>query len=168
MKTSADPVDLMLDAWRRELPLLDPSALDQVGRIFVLAQRLEQRVNQVLTDHQLTLGQFDILATLRRQGPTGGLTPKQLLSSVMLTSGGMTSRLDGLAEMGLITRRPDPDDRRGVVIHLTAKGRKRIEQAAESRFAEAKAALPPLSDKELKTLTTLLHKWLIHLAETPV
>ena len=165
MKPTADVVDLMMEAWQRELPGLDSSALAVVGRIFVLAQELEQRVGRVLAEFELTLGQFDILATLRRQGPTGRLTPKQLLASVMLTSGGMTSRLDGLEQLGLINRTPDPEDRRGVVIELTPKGRKKIERAAAARFAEAAQAIEPLKQAEQKALTQLLRKWLVGLDE---
>ena len=68
--------------------------------MIVLAQHLERSVDAALEQHDLTLGQFDILATLRRHGPKGGLTPTQLLESVMLSSGGMTARLDTLEEAG--------------------------------------------------------------------
>src|SRR4051812_38590228 len=127
MGTPADAIDRMIDGWRDALPGLDPSGLELVGRVIVLAQHLERSVGAALKPHKLTLGQFDILATLRRHGPGGGLTPKQLLGSVMLSSGGMTGRLDQLERAGLVSRRPDPDDRRGVVVELTAKGRKLID-----------------------------------------
>jgi DNA-binding MarR family transcriptional regulator len=161
MGRAADGIDRMIDAWQRELPGLDPSALEVVGRVIVLAQYLEKSVNAALKVHKLSLGQFDILATLRRQGPAGGLTPKQLLGSVMLTSGGMTARLTKLEEAGLIVRRPDPADRRGVVVELTAKGRKLIDAAAATRFTEAAESLPPLSEADMRTLARLLRGWLL-------
>ena len=55
--------------------------------MLVLAQYLDRSVNEALAPHGLSLGQFDILATLRRQGPDGRLTPTQLMRSVMLSSG---------------------------------------------------------------------------------
>jgi DNA-binding MarR family transcriptional regulator len=154
-----DLIDRMNAQWKAVRPDLDPSPLEVVGRVIVLAQHLERSVNDALAAHNLTLGQFDILATLRRQ-PDGRLTPTQLLRSVMLSSGGMTNRLDRLEEAGWIRREADPVDRRGVVVTLTPAGRKLIDAATETRFAEANRCLPALGAGELDLLKRLLSKWL--------
>src|SRR5262245_3567051 len=156
-----DAIDRLLEAWRDARPDLDPAPLEVVGRVIVLAQHLEDSVDTALSRHNLSLGQFDILATLRRHGPRGGLTPSQLLGSVVLSSGGMTARLDKLEEAGLILRSPDADDRRMVVIELTPKGKRVIDAATATRLAEAKSSLPPLAASELQTLAALLRRWLV-------
>ena len=161
--TDAQPTDViddLLAAWRETRPDLDPTPLGVVGRVIVLAQHLEESVEAALAKHGLTLGQFDILATLRRNGPRGGLTPSRLLESVLLSSGGMTARLDKLEEAGLILRTPDASDRRMVVIELTPKGKRVIDAATATRFAEAKESLPPLSAGEMQMLGGLLRRWL--------
>ena len=157
---STDAIDSLLDAWRTARPDLDPAPLGLVGRVIVLAKKLERDVDAALEKHGLTLGQFDILATLRRSGLKGGLTPTQLLESVVLSSGGMTARLDQLAKDDLIARRADATDRRKVVVELTAKGRKAIDAATATRFEVAKNALPPLKPAERKQLESLLRIWL--------
>jgi DNA-binding MarR family transcriptional regulator len=157
---SPDAIDELLEAWRTARPDLDPAPLGIVGRIIVLAKRLERSVDAALEKHGLTLGQFDILATLRRNGTKGGLTPTQLLESVVLSSGGMTARLDQLAKDDLIARRADASDRRKVVVELTAKGRRLIDAATATRFEEAKASLPQLKPGEMRDLESLLKKWL--------
>jgi DNA-binding MarR family transcriptional regulator len=159
MAANPDKLDVLIAGWRAALPDLDPSALELVGRVIVLAEHLQRTANAALAEHGLTLGEFDILGTLRRRGD-GGMTPTQLLRWVVLTSGGMTARLDKLEAAGLIARRPDADDRRMVVIELTPKGEGVIDTAAATRFAEAKASLPPLSTGEMKTLAGLLRRWL--------
>jgi DNA-binding MarR family transcriptional regulator len=159
-----DVVDRLVAKWREARPDLDPSPLEVVGRVIVLAQHLERNVEVALEKHGLTLGQFDILATLRRHGKKGGLTPTQLLESVMLSSGGMTARLDALAESGYIARKQNPDDRRMVVIALTSKGRRAIDNATKTRFNEAKDSLPALNETEIATLTGLLRRWLAQVA----
>ena len=162
-----DSIDRMNAAWRREFPTLDPTPLDVVGRAIVLARHLERRANIALARHGLTLGQFDILATLRRHGPNGGLTPGQLLKSVMLTSGGMTARLMKLESLGLIERTADPVDRRGVVVGLTSKGRRVIDAAAATRFREAGQSLPPLSTADRRRLAGWLRTWLLTVESGP-
>jgi DNA-binding MarR family transcriptional regulator len=155
-----DAIDRMNAAWRRQLPALDPTSLEVVGRILVLARHLERRATAALARHGLTLGQFDILATLRRHGPHGGITPGRLLQSVMLTSGGMTARLTRLESLGLIERTADPNDRRGVVVRLTSRGRRVIDAAAATRFREADRSLPPLSPADRRRLADWLRSWL--------
>jgi DNA-binding MarR family transcriptional regulator len=154
-----DLIDRMNEQWRAARPDLDPGPLEVVGRVIVLAQYLERSVNEALAPHGLTLGQFDILATLRRR-PDDRLTPTQLMQSVMLSSGGMTNRLDRLEEAGWIRREPDPEDRRGVVVGLTRKGRELIDAATETRFAEARDSLPPFDANEMREMRRLLRKWL--------
>jgi DNA-binding MarR family transcriptional regulator len=158
-------IDDLLAAWAQVRPDLDATPLALVGRILVIAAALEARVEAALEKHSLSLGQFDILATLRRHGPRGGLTPTTLLKSVVLSSGGMTNRLDKLEASGLIVREADPEDRRGVVIHLTAKGRKVIDAATVTRFEDARKNLPPLARSEQARLADDLRVWLKSLAE---
>jgi DNA-binding MarR family transcriptional regulator len=162
--THADAIDRLLAAWRETRPDLDPEPLAVVGRVIVLAQHLEESVNAALAKHHLTLGQFDILATLRRHSPKGGLTPSELLGSVLLSSGGMTARLDKLEQAALILRVADAGDRRKVLIELTAKGKRVIDAATATRFEDAKASLPPLNANEMDTLAGLLRRWLIQVA----
>ena len=167
MKQPPDAIDDLLAAWGAARPDLDPNPLALVGRVIVLAEHLERSVEAALAPHGLALGQFDILATLRRQGPRGALAPSQLLRSVMLSSGGMSNRLDKLEAAGWIVRRQDAADRRGVVVELTAKGCKRIDAATATRFREAEASLPKVSAKDREALANLLRRWLNQLAGDP-
>lgn len=159
-----DAIDRVIADWERVRPDLDPAPLALVGRVLVLARHLERGAEAALKKHGLTFGQFDILATLRRREPQGGLNPTQLCANVALTSGGMTSRLDRLEEAGWIARQSDPNDRRGVVVVLTAKGRKLIDAATVTRFAAAADSLPKLSAAERAKLADGLRAWLAEYA----
>lgn len=167
MTTTAatDCVDDVLAGWRRVHPNLDPEALGLVGRVLILAKSLEASVETALQKHDMSLGQFDILATLRRNTEHRGLTPTQLLQSVVLSSGGMTSRLDKLEAAGLIEREADPTDRRGTIVVLTAKGKKKIDAATVTRFEEARQSSPDIPEADRQQLEELLRTWSIQREE---
>ena len=101
---------------------------------------------------------FDVLATLRRRGEPFKLTPTQLRRSVLITSGAMTACLDRLENAGLVKRQPDPKDRRGTIVRITAKGKSLIDAAIVPRFEVAAQVLSSLSKSERNRLSTLLKK----------
>ena len=76
----------------------------------------------------------------------------------MLTSSGTTKRLDKLEAAGLITREPDPNDRRGTLIALTDKGRELIDAVTGPHLANEARLLQALTDEEREQLAALLRK----------
>jgi DNA-binding MarR family transcriptional regulator len=151
-----DGVDLIVEQWRRERPELDPSPIGVIGRISRLARELEQRLEPVYREHGLEPGWHDILATLRRTGAPFQLRPTDLTNASMLTSSGTTKRLDKLEQAGLITRSPDPDDRRGTLITLTAAGRELIDTLTVAHLENERRILAALSESEQRRLADLL------------
>jgi DNA-binding MarR family transcriptional regulator len=108
---------------------VDTSGLAVTGRILRLARNVESARDRLLRAFGLSVADFDVMATLRRRAAPTGLKTKHLQTAVMITSGGMTKRLDRLESAGLIERHPDPQDRRGVLITLTTEGRLLIDKA---------------------------------------
>jgi DNA-binding MarR family transcriptional regulator len=155
-----DGVDLILEQWQRERPDLDASPIGVIGRISRLARELEQRLEPVYAEQGLEPGWYDVLATLRRTGPPYRLRPTEFSSALMLTSSGTTKRLDRLERAGLIARTPDPDDRRGTLITLTAAGRELVDAASEAHLANEHRLLGSLSEGERERLAALLRKLL--------
>ena len=153
-----DGVDLILEQWQRERPDLDSSPIGVVGRISRLARELEQRLEPVYREHGLEPGWHDVLATLRRTGPPYRLRPTEFTGALMLTSSGTTKRLDRLERAGLITRAPDPADRRGTLITLTPKGLELIDNVTKAHLDNERRLLASLSDAEQSRLGDLLRK----------
>jgi DNA-binding MarR family transcriptional regulator len=156
--TERDGVDAILEQWRRERPDLDSSPIGVVGRVSRLARELEQRLEPVYREHGLEPGWHDVLATLRRAGPPYRLRPSEFTGALMLTSSGTTKRLDRLEQAGLITREPDPDDRRGTLITLTAAGSALIDNVTEAHLENERRLLSALTDAEQRRLADLLRK----------
>lgn len=156
-------MDRILEQWRRERPELDVSPMGVIGRIGRLARALAPVLEPVFREHGLKTGEFDVLAALRRSGSPYRLSPGELSDSVMLTSGAMTHRLDRLEEAGLIRRLPDPDDRRGVRVELTTKGRGLVDRAVSAHVANEQRVLASLTESERRALEDLLRKLLLSL-----
>lgn len=155
-----DKIDEILIQWERESPQLDLSSLAVIGRILQLSRLLEKQRESVLADFDLTLWSFDMLATLRRQGPPYQLKPTELYGLLMLSSGAMTNRIDRLEKAGLVTRLRDPNDRRSVTVQLTNKGLEQVDNVMPVLFEQENQLLENLSKTETKTLISLLKKFL--------
>src|SRR5262245_2119564 len=130
-----DHMDAIVAQWGAERPDLDVTALAIMGRLFRAAQLADAQLANKISAHELQPGWFDLLAALRRSGPPFELNPTQLLATTMLSSGGMTKRLDRLEEAGLVARRPDPDDRRGTLVRLTTNGKAAVDAALVTHVA---------------------------------
>lgn len=158
-----DHVDGIVESWRRERPDLDVAALALLARLFRTAQLADAALAQQLAGHELDRGWFDVLAALRRAGSPYALNPTQLMRTMMLSSGGMTKRLDRLAEAGLIERVADPNDRRGTRVKLTRRGKTTIDRLLPVHLSNEEQLLAPLSPKQQRTLDDLLRALLANL-----
>ena len=158
---ATDPVDKILAQWQRERPDLDVSPMGVIGRILRLSKHLERRLKSTFSEFGLNLGDFDVLATLRRSGEAFQLSPTELFSTLMVTSGTMTNRLDRLEKADLIRRLPDPNDRRGTLIQLTDKGFNLIEQAIVAHVENEHRILNAATSLDRETLDRLLREFLL-------
>jgi DNA-binding MarR family transcriptional regulator len=161
----SDHVQHVLDQWRRELPELDRSPFGVVGRIARLAQLLQAELEPIFARHGVNGGEFDVLAALRRAGRPYRLTPTELSTALITTSGGMTKRLNALQDRGLIRREPDSHDGRSVAVLLTPEGKRLVEQVLVDHAANEKRLVSGLSAKELAALEGLLKSLAISLGD---
>ena len=157
---SDDLVADTLTSWSRERPDLDFAVMGTFLRLARLMSRAVPAMDAALAPHGLNLGEFDVLAALRRGGHGATLAPTALAAVAMVSPGGMTNRLDRLERAGLISRRPDPSDRRGSLVALTADGR-RVADAAIEAVVDAQAAFAaPIGDPERVRLNRTLDQLL--------
>lgn len=123
-----------------------------------LARHLELGRRETLAARELDVWEYDVLLALRAAQQPAGLSPSALLAATQVASGTMTNRIDRLARRGLVTREPDPSDRRGVLVRLTTAGRRLSDQArGDVRKAEARA-LNVLGARKRAQLTAALNE----------
>lgn len=153
-----DEVDRLVNAWRRERPDLDVEPLEVLSRVSRLARHLDRARRIAFAEHGLEPWEFDVLTALRRAGAPYQLSPGQLLTQTLVTSGTMTNRIDRLAGKGLVQRLPDPDDRRGVLVRLTESGQDRADEALAGLLAHERTLLAELSATQRGDLADLLRR----------
>jgi DNA-binding MarR family transcriptional regulator len=160
---ASDHVDGILEQWRRERSDVDTAVLGLIGRLHRAAVLTNAPLAAGLAEHGLQPGWFDLLAALRRSGRPYELNPTHLRRATLLSSGGMTKRLDRLAEAGLVERRADPTDRRGVLVRLTPHGRAVVDEVLEAHVANEERLLRSLKPADRRRLDKLLRTLLADL-----
>ncbi len=162
-------VNRVLEQWRRERPDLEVGPMGLTGRLKRIGRHLEREMEKSFAAHDLNLASFDVLATLRRSGAPYRLSPGDLMTKTMVTSGPMTHRVDQLVRAGHVERIKNPDDGRSVLIALTDQGLKVIDAAVTDHVANLARLTSGLTESQAKRLDRLLDRYLVTLesAEDP-
>lgn len=155
-----DEVDQILAAWARELPGLDVTPLASLSRISRLAKHLDRARREAFAAHDLEVWEFDVLAALHRQGRPHELSPGELIRQTLSTSGTMTNRVNRLEARGLVSRQPNADDRRGVLVRLTEDGCLRVQRALTDLLGYEQRVLAAIAPAERQELAGLLRRLL--------
>jgi DNA-binding MarR family transcriptional regulator len=151
-----DIIDELQSDWRIQRPDLDAEAMGVVLRIQRLAKMLGEQASDCLRDYDLQWWQYDVLSALRRRGQPYTMAATELAGTTRLTSGAMTNRIDRLEKAGLVRRLEDPNDRRRVLVQLSRRGLRVVEDATEARFQAATEALQDLDQRKRAQLSNLL------------
>ncbi len=155
----------MIEHWARERPELDASSLGVLARISRLARACQENAEVVLGRFGLSEVEFLLLAAIRTT-PDQLPSPRDLLGTLMVTSGGLTNRIDRLEALGLMTRVAHPSDRRGILLQLTDAGREVVDAVTTAYVENQNVILDSaLNEDERATLATLLRKLLFWLVE---
>ncbi len=155
-----DEVDRIVDAWTRERPDLDFAPLQVLSRIGRLARHLDRARREAFSRSELDSWEFDVLSALRRAGSPYQLSPKALLQQTLVSSGTMTNRIDRLVERGLVERRTDPHDGRGILVVMTTLGQTKVDSAISTLLlaeTEILKKLPPIDRERLAGLLRKLN-----------
>jgi len=155
-----DAIDRIEAAWRRERPDVDVSSVGIVSRIWRIARHLEQARKERLAEHGTDRVTQDVLAMLRRSGPPFRMTAGELTHHSLISSGGVSQRLEKLERAGLVTRHIHSDDRRRIDVELTAAGVELIDSILADLMAHEATLLDGLDPCEQEDLRRILKRLL--------
>ncbi|MDN3496212.1 MarR family transcriptional regulator [Planococcus sp. APC 4015] len=155
-----DRVAELQSEWRRERPDLDPSPQGVIGRMHRVALELTDRLVAVYSEFDLSEGEFDVLATLRRTGAPYERAAGELADHTLVTTGGLTKRVDRLEARGLVERRAEASDARRRIVRLTPAGRDLIDRAFTAHIANEHRLLAEIGAQDARDLEAILTRWL--------
>ena len=145
-------IDETIQTWSDERPDLDFASMELSLKLNSIVRAVSDEIAQQIDDLGINLGEFDVLATLRRHGRGAKLTPKEISAATFVTPSGLTNRLARLEKMGLISRQADPDDGRGALIKITAAGKRVADRGIEIVVATQDRYMNDLSTQMKKGL----------------
>ena len=149
-------VDETVSTWHQELPDLDFEHMGAMLRLNALVQAASSKIRIITEAHGLTMGEFDVLATLRRHGMDSKLTPSYIAEVAMVSPSGLTHRLAQLEKSGYITRISDDSDRRSSFISITASGAALAEIIIEVIVEQSNELYGSLSPDNLDSFTKIV------------
>lgn len=155
-----DGIDRVVQDWRRERPDIDVSSIGIVSRVWRVSRLLEQARKERLAELGTDRVTLDVLAMLRRSGAPYRLTAGQLTHGSLITSGGVSQRLEKLEKAGMITRHIDTRDRRRIEVELTAEGMRLVDSVLADLMEHESKLLEELSETDQDDLRRTLKKLL--------
>jgi DNA-binding MarR family transcriptional regulator len=155
-----DWTDSVLELLAGVQPDLDVGAYQVTARISRIGQHVARHQEAVFARFGLNRGDVGVLSALRIAGPPHRLSPTQLFKGLMMSSAGITSRLDRLEKRAFVRRARDPNDRRGVLVELTDDGQATLDEAVKANTRAEQDLVAALESSELGALAGLLKKLL--------
>ncbi|HEX3589036.1 MAG TPA: MarR family transcriptional regulator [Pseudonocardiaceae bacterium] len=158
-----DRIERVVGQWAAVRPDIDVDTMALVARVMRTGQLMDKRIDDLSAAYGAHRSEGDVLFALRRAGPPYRLSPSKLSESLLVTSGTMTNRLDRLERRGLVTRIPNPHDRRSLDVELTDLGLRIADEAVTTHIANEQEMVAPLTKRDRDELTRITRKLIAHL-----
>lgn len=157
-RATPDAVDLIIEQWRHARPDVDVSGMAVFGRLHRSFYRYQDQISAVFDRHGINMAAFDVLSALRRSGAPYRRTAGELAKQTLVTTGGITLRVNRLESAGLVERERDQRDGRVVYVTLTAAGLELIDAVVEEHFRNERRMLMGLTATDQRQLAALLSR----------
>ncbi len=156
-----DSVDRHIEHWITEIPDLDPLIEGVITRMQLLVKHLKQQRQATIAARGLEDYEYDTLHMLGGVGADHQASPSEIANWLHMSPAAITGRLDALERRGFVRRLPSPDDRRKVLVELTAAGRRTWRAAGGEQGAEESRILAALDHDEQAQLSAFLRRMLL-------
>ncbi|MEI6361091.1 MAG: MarR family transcriptional regulator [Actinomycetes bacterium] len=141
-------------AFEREFPGASESANQSVIALIRASEAVVAVTNKAMRRHGLSAAGRQALAIL--EGAHQPLSPTTISERLVVTTASTTSLLDTLEKRGLITRVPDPEDRRKQMVTITAEGQRSVDEFLPEIVALQAAVMSAIGEPERTRLVKTL------------
>ena len=160
MQKNNDRIVHALSLWKTQKPDLEADEMLMIGRLINCSIQAFNHLDALYESYSINRGEFDVLATIRRNGAPYQLSPTNIFSTLMISSGTMTNRLQQLEKKGLVRRCCNPADARSSLVELSDEGLKLIDQLIYDHVALEKQMNELISPEVRQQITDGLGEWL--------
>jgi DNA-binding MarR family transcriptional regulator len=158
--STAQLLERIRSDWGQARPGLDPAPMLTYLLLDRLHAAMQRRVSRTYGSSGLNPATWDLLITLRRSAPPGGMTPTELSQLTAISGASMTNRVNRLLERGLIERQVSELDRRSSRIRLSARGRALADDLLPRHLENELDLFSALESSEIAMLESLAGKLL--------
>jgi DNA-binding MarR family transcriptional regulator len=154
------PVSEIAAAWERERPGTPVDSIGVVTPLWRLAKLFADDRRRLLAEAGVDGATLDLLSVLRRSGTPYELTTRELTRRTLVTAGAISQRVARAEAAGLVTRRPQRDGSRAVVVSLTGTGHDLVESTVDAVLTRESELLDSLSPRQRAVLGSQLQRLL--------
>lgn len=158
-------IDAVIQQWLIQKPDLESQEMKLIAQLVNCTTLISQKLETLYESYGINRGEFDVLSALRRSGSPYQLSPTMIFSTLMITSGTMTNRLQQLQKKGLIQRSPNPEDARSLLVILSDEGLTLIDKLIYQHVALEKSLNQLLPAKIREELESGLGIWFDQLSK---
>lgn len=163
---NSDYADHVISGWKSIHPETDLAAYAVALRLMRIGRIVEALTGKVAQAHGLvSRGDFEVLSALRRSHPLP-VRPNELADRLMVTTAGMTGRLNRLEKAAFVERSPLLADRRGVEVGITPSGISACDSVLSQLAGKYDAALQQPDSSIVAHLSDDLRSIAISLGDT--
>lgn len=148
--STTDYVDRLRAQWSAQRPDIDTSPMAVLGRITRIAHLTGPEISALMVKYKVDRGEFDVLATLRRAGSPFTLSPTDLYTSLLLSSGGLSNRLRRMEQKGLVRRMDNKSDGRSQLVALSNRGLALVDEVFGANMSLERELLSLLTETEFR------------------
>ena len=127
-------------------------ALNSYIKLIRSAESLSSRINLELSEYGLTESQFGVLDSLLHLGP---MKHKEIGKKILKSGGNITMVINNLERRELVQRKRGEQDKRQFIIHLTSKGKNKIQGVLPTIVKKIKKHFEVLNKEEQRELQRL-------------
>lgn len=150
-------MDEGIERMRKIVPRMPAEQAALCRLMAMVGERMDEGLEEKLKPHQLNHSEFVTLMMLYSR-PDGSSTPGELCEFTSQGSTNMTRIGNALVKRNLISRGASAEDRRCVLMRITAAGRRFVQKMLPPMFPHVEAMFAGFSAAERKQLSHLLRK----------